>query len=67
MSVGSYTVRYYVVQCDECGLSAEIRQRENTYSGAQAVRFLGWSYGKDGRIKCPKCRENNKYDRHKNK
>lgn len=67
MGLGSYTVRIYVLRCDECGRTVEVPKAAGVYNGAQAARTFGWSYGKDGRIKCDRCRQFCKFDRHKNK
>ncbi len=55
--VYSYTKLFYHCICDVCekfelvdGSSA------NIYNSAQAVRSIGWSFGRDGIIKCNYCR-----------
>lgn len=52
---------YYVIKCDVCGKS-EVVERDfdhGVYNGAQAVRSLGWSYGRDKRVMCKDCRIGN--------
>ncbi len=56
MSVGSYSIKVYVCTCDECGKNVEVKQTEKIYNGAQAVRSLGWKFGKDKSVKCLECR-----------
>ena len=66
MSVGLFTVRYYVCTCDECGAQGRVeKDYDKVYNPAQAVRELGWSYGKDKRVKCKACRMHEPWDCHK--
>lgn len=58
--VYSYTKRIYVCQCENCHEVKEVEASEKIYNGAQAVRFLGWSFGKGGKeILCKRCRYDN--------
>ena len=58
MSVFSYSTKIYVCKCDVCGKTEHVEENlsANIYNGAQAVRSLKWSFGKDKRVKCDKCR-----------
>ncbi|MDE6597975.1 MAG: hypothetical protein K2K60_05000 [Clostridia bacterium] len=69
MSVKSYSIitHVFVCKCDKCGKSEEVNETEKIYNGAQAVRSLGWSFGKDKSVKCDKCRQDdwgNRYNWH---
>lgn len=58
MGIGSYSVHVFVCTCDVCGCREEVKENINgVYNGAQAVRSLGWSFGKDKVVKCDKCRK----------
>ena len=65
MSVGSFTVRYYICKCDACGKVETVEGSEAIYKAAQAVRSLGWSYGKDRSVKCHECRMHEYGDNYK--
>ncbi len=55
--VSGFSKHYYYCRCDECGQSSVVEQTNEIYNGAQAVRSLGWSFGKDGTtVKCSLCR-----------
>lgn len=55
--VSSYTKLFYVCRCDICNKCETVEgSRDVIYNAAQAVRSLGWSYGKDCKIKCSYCR-----------
>lgn len=58
MSVTSYTTKIYVCKCDVCGKTEYVEESlaNKIYNGAQAVRSLKWSYGKDKSVKCDICR-----------
>ncbi len=58
MSVSSYSVHVYVCTCDQCGkrFDVEENREKGIYNGAQAVRSLGWKFGKDKSVKCSECR-----------
>lgn len=44
--------------CDKCGAVRDVeKDYDKIYNGAQAVRSLGWSFGKDKSVKCSKCRQ----------
>lgn len=60
MGVTSYSVHVFVCKCDICGKLVEVKENyHGIYNGAQAVRSLGWSFGKDKSVKCDKCRMDN--------
>lgn len=67
MSVSSFCERIYICVCDDCGKREIVRENyPRIYNGAQAVRSLGWSFGKDKSVKCNKCRRSNSfYDKYK--
>ena len=65
MSVKSYSVHVFVCTCDNCGKCVEVKQTVKIYNGAQAVRSLGWKFGKDKSVKCSDCRRND-WDDHYN-
>lgn len=68
MSVSSYSVHVFVCTCDECGARSEVEENyRGIYNGAQAVRSLGWSFGKDKRVKCSKCRQTSWGDMYREK
>lgn len=57
--VSYYTIPVYLCICDICGKVKRIEKdySSNIYNGAQAVRSLGWSFGRDGKtVKCTNCR-----------
>lgn len=55
--------RYYPIwnfQCDGCGIAKEGIVRQIIGSENQAVLYLrgcGWTVGKGGTLKCPKCKK----------
>lgn len=66
MSVTCYSVPTFLCVCDKCGAVQSVEKNYDTiYNGAQAVRSLGWSFGKDKSVKCNACRrwygKNDKY------
>lgn len=66
MGVSSYSVHVFVCKCDVCGRIEEVKENyHGIYNGAQAVRSLGWSFGKDKRVKCDRCRRPSLYDKYK--
>ena len=56
MSVTSKIIRLYTCTCDKCGKSQDVEPNESIYNGAQAVRSIGWKFGKDKSVKCDECR-----------
>ncbi len=58
MSVQSKIIRVYTCTCDECGKSQDVQPSDEIYNAAQAVRSLGWKFGKDRSVKCDECRRN---------
>lgn len=64
--VSSYSKLIYVCVCDNCKCkeSVEAVSSKNIYNKAQAVRSIGWSFGRDGKTTyCNYCR----YDNYRNK
>lgn len=47
----------YFCQCDFCKTIKEVPKSDKIYNGAQAVRSLGWSFGKDSKVRCESCRK----------
>lgn len=64
MSVYSIKHTDYICRCDRCHKKVIVPETKDIYNGAQAVRSLGWSYGKDKSVYCDKCRKENRNDRH---
>lgn len=60
MSCCSDTIIYtiYKITCDSCGasISLDTIQYPHLYNRRLAVRSIGWSFGRNGVIKCNKCR-----------
>ncbi len=53
-----YSVPTFRCICDKCGAMRDVeKDYDKIYNGAQAVRSLGWSFGKDKSVKCSKCRQ----------
>ena len=66
MGVIAWSVRVFSCRCDICGKTAEVKENyPRIYNGAQAVRSLGWSFGKDKSVKCDRCRLPSLYDKYK--
>ena len=67
MSVKCFSIPTFRCICDYCGTMQDVEKNyDNIYNGAQAVRSLGWSFGKDKSVKCNKCRRSNSfYDKYK--
>lgn len=67
MSVVTFSVHYFVCTCDNCGKESTVSEnrRIGIYNKAQAVRSLGWSFGKDKSILCDTCRQNNYLDNYR--
>lgn len=65
MGVKCFSVPTFDCKCDCCGQHEYVeKDYDKIYNGAQAVRSLGWSFGKSGRVLCSKCRRsawNDKY------
>lgn len=60
MSVKCYSVPTFRCVCDKCGAVRDVeKDYDKIYNGAQAVRSLGWSFGKDKIVLCSKCRMDN--------
>ncbi len=62
MPVYSKSILYYSCICDKCGKYKQVQERDTIYNRAQAVRSLGWSYGKDKSVLCNYCRKLNYND-----
>lgn len=60
MSVKSTTIIYtdYIITCDICGRKEDASSYYDIHihNSRDAVRSIGWSYGRGGIIKCDKCR-----------
>lgn len=58
MSVVSCSIKIYICTCDKCGKCVDVQENleAGIYNGAQAVRSLGWKFGKDKSVKCLECR-----------
>lgn len=67
MSVILINYPIYYCTCDTCKKRETVERTivNNTYNGAQAVRSLGWSYGKDGKVLCDTCRRYNRNDHYR--
>ena len=65
--MGVYSVKqiHYVCRCDRCHKMAIVPEGKEIYNGAQAVRSLGWSYGKDKSVIFDICRRQNHFDKYK--
>ncbi len=65
--VTSKSILYYCITCDKCNAYEKVAQNFNhgVYNGAQAVRSIGWSYGKDGTVLCSYCRKKHYTDRYR--
>ncbi len=59
MPVYSSSKLYYSCICDKCGKFEVVEESKTIYNRAQAVRSLGWSYGKDKSVLCANCRKMN--------
>lgn len=59
MGVNTRTIIYtlYTIICDCCGKSTIVDTGDDRfiYNRRQAVRRIGWHFGRDGFIKCPSC------------
>ena len=62
MPVYSSSRLYYSCICDKCGKHEVVEESKTIYNRAQAVRSLGWSYGKDRKVLCDKYRIKNHGD-----
>lgn len=65
MSVYSVKQIHYVCRCDKCHKMVIVPEGKQIYNGAQAVRSIGWSYGKDKSVICDICRRQNHFDKYK--
>lgn len=65
MSILLINTPEYYCRCDICNRLAVVKRTINIYNGAQAVRSLGWSFGKDGGVACDRCRRLNRNDHYK--
>lgn len=56
--VGMYKIRVYVIECDCCKCVRAVEEdfSKRIYNGAQAVRSIGWSYGRNKQVLCSKCK-----------
>lgn len=60
-------IPYYLIRCDCCLKTERVEKNLKLYNGAQAVRSIGWSFGRSGRVLCKYCRINSLYDRYSNR
>lgn len=59
-------VSSFLCRCDKCGKKELVlRTLTENYNGAQAVRSLGWSFGKDRSVFCESCRSTRMNDRYR--
>ena len=65
MSVKLTNNPYYFCVCDNCKTTAKVERTSKIYNAAQAVRSLGWSFGRDRQVYCVKCRQRNYFDNYK--
>ncbi len=65
MGVKLHNIPYYYCICDNCKKTATVNQTPINYNGAQAVRSLGWSFGKNQKVFCNECRKRNYNDHYK--
>ncbi len=64
VTLSTYSI--YFVKCDKCGCLEKIeRGFSKVYNRAQAVRFFGWSFGRDGQVRCFSCRKSNRKDHYR--
>lgn len=64
--VFSRSLIFYIVKCDNCGrIERVLGDNFMSYNSAQAVRSIGWSFGKDKRTYCPLCRKHRLQDKYK--
>ena len=61
--VYGFSKHYYLCKCDCCGAKAIVEENLSVYNGAQAVRSLGWSFGRDKRVLCKTCRRSQTKDK----
>ena len=55
----------YFCVCDICNKAKSVKKDKKAYNGAQAVRMLKWSFGKDRRVICINCRQKNYNDNYR--
>ena len=57
MSVSSYRITQYFIECDRCGSSecCPDNLAEKVYSKQQAIKWARMHRVKDGRVLCDKC------------
>ncbi len=65
MGVRLFNIPYYTCTCDNCREQKDVTKNPKIYNSAQAARSLGWSFGRDGKTFCKKCRKNNHNDHYK--
>lgn len=55
--VKGFSKYYYDVRCDVCGKSCLVEKdiELGIYNSAQAVRSLGWHFGRDKKVTCLDC------------
>ena len=65
MGVILVNIPKYGCLCDNCKKYISVSKTNEIYNGAQAVRSLGWSFGKDGKVLCDECRKENYKDNYR--
>ena len=65
MPVCLENIPYYLCICNKCKKYKKVEPNKKIYNGAQAVRSLGWSFGKDQSVFCDICRKKNHNDHYK--
>lgn len=66
--VKSYSILVFVCTCDKCGDTVRVEKDMSiVYNNASAVRAIGWSFGRDAKVTCSKCRKENLNDKYRYK
>lgn len=66
--VRSYSILIFVCTCDNCGDSVRVEKDMSVvYNNASAVRSIGWSFGRNGKVTCHNCRKKNLNDKYRYK
>ncbi len=63
--IEGFSKHFYLCTCDKCGEQVVVEQDRHIYNGAQAVRSLHWSFGKDKRVLCSSCRQSRLCDQYR--
>lgn len=54
--VYSYSKLFYSVSCDCCGKTIIVEATDRIRNSAYAVRSLGWTFSRQGKIRCFTCK-----------